>query len=115
MKVNLTRKIKVTFVTSGRAIAHSRIRRIPAGIAGMDASPPITLARLPVGARSRVVAVPAEDAERLAAEGLHRGAVLEVELVLPLGGPVVVRLGRARIAVARRVAGEILVEPGEAS
>jgi Fe2+ transport system protein FeoA len=76
----------------------------------MDASPPIPLARLPVGVRSRVVAVPPEDAERLAAEGLHRGDTLEVEAMLPLGGPVVLRLGRARVAVARRVAAVILVE-----
>ena len=81
----------------------------------MDASPPIPLARLPVGARSRVVAVSPDDADRLAAEGLHRGDVLEVEAMLPLGGPVVVRLGRARIAVARRVAAGIMVEPGRST
>lgn len=77
----------------------------------MDASPPIPLSDLAVGARSRVVAIPLEDADRLAAEGLHRGDALEVEAMLPLGGPVVVRLGRARIAVARRVAAGIMVEP----
>jgi len=78
----------------------------------MDASPPIPLSRLPVGGRSRVVTVPPEDADRLAAEGLHRGDALEVEAILPLGGPVVVRLGRARVAIARRVAAGILVEVG---
>jgi Fe2+ transport system protein FeoA len=77
----------------------------------MDASPPIPLAQLPVGARTRVVAVPGPDADRLAAEGLHRGDTLEVEAILPLGGPVVVRLGRARVAIARQVASRILVEP----
>lgn len=112
MQGNLNSEVKVTFVTSVRAIAHSRMRRIPAGIAVMDASPPIPLAHLSVGARSRVVAVPPEDVERLAAEGLHRGDTLEVEAMLPLGGPVVVRLGRARLAIARRVAAGILVEPG---
>jgi Fe2+ transport system protein FeoA len=107
--------IKVTFVTSARASAHSQMRRIPAGIGEMDASPPIPLAHLPVGARSRVVAVPPDDAERLASEGLHRGDTLEVEAMLPLGGPVVVRLGRARIAVARRVAAGIMVEPSRST
>ncbi len=76
----------------------------------MDASPPIPLVRLPVGVHSRVLAIPPDDAERLAAEGLHRGDVLEVEAMLPLGGPVVVRLGRARVAVARRVAAGIIVQ-----
>jgi len=76
----------------------------------MDASPSIPLAHLAVGAHTRVIAVPPEDADRLAAEGLHRGDALEVEAMLPLGGPVVVRLGRARVAIARRVAAGILVE-----
>lgn len=76
----------------------------------MDASPPISLTELPVGARSRVVFVPRGDADRLAAEGLHRGDTVEVEATLPLGGPVVVILGRARVAIARRVAAGILVE-----
>ena len=75
----------------------------------MDASP-ISLADLPVGTRSRVISVPRGDADRLAAEGLHRDDTLEVEARLPLGGPVVIRLGRARVALARRVAVGILVE-----
>ena len=77
----------------------------------MDASPPVPLADLHVGVAARVVTVPAAEAERLAAEGLHRGDSLEVETRLPLGGPVVIRLGRARLALARRVAAAILVQP----
>jgi Fe2+ transport system protein FeoA len=38
-----------------------------------------------------------------------------VEVRLPLGGPVVVRVGRARIAIARAVAAGILVEPERAA
>ena len=76
----------------------------------MDASRPISLALLPVGARTRVLVIPPGDADRLAAEGIHRGDALEIEAVLPLGGPVVVRLGRARVALARRVASGILVQ-----
>ena len=81
----------------------------------MDASPPISLADLPLGARSRVVAVPPGEVARLAAEGLHRGDTLEVDVVLPLGGPVVVRLGRARVAIGRSVAAGILVEATDRS
>ncbi len=76
----------------------------------MDASPPLSLALLHPGVPAQVLTVPAQDAERLAAEGLRPGEVLEVESRLPLGGPVVVRLGRARVALARRVAVGILVE-----
>ena len=79
----------------------------------MNASPLISLAQLPVGARSRVIALADEDADRLAAEGLHRGDSLEVETILPFGGPVVVRLGRARVAIARQVAARILVEAAD--
>jgi Fe2+ transport system protein FeoA len=81
----------------------------------VDASPPlalIPLVALAVGVTARVVSVPAEDVERLAAEGLHRGDILRVETRLPMGGPVVVRLGRARVALAQRVAAVIVVQPG---
>jgi Fe2+ transport system protein FeoA len=66
---------------------------------------------LEAGAPARVVAVGPADVDRLAAEGLHLGERLEVEVRLPLGGPVVVRVGRARIAIARAVAAGILVDP----
>lgn len=78
----------------------------------VDASPPVPLVALAGGVHARVVSVPPEDVERLAAEGLHRGDTLQVETRLPLGGPVVVRLGRARLALAQRVAAAILVQPG---
>ena len=79
----------------------------------MDASPPVSLVLLAAGVDARVVSVPPEDVERLAAEGLHRGDILKVETRLPMGGPVVVRLGRARVALAQRVAAAILVQPGD--
>jgi len=79
----------------------------------VNASPSISLAQLPVGARSRVIALASEDADRLAGEGLHRGDSLEVETILPFGGPVVVRLGRARVAIARQVAARIVVEAAD--
>lgn len=81
----------------------------------MDASPPVPLLLLDAGSRARVVAVRPADVHRLAAEGLHAGERLEVEVRLPLGGPVVVRVGRARIAIARAVAAGILVEPERAA
>jgi Fe2+ transport system protein FeoA len=77
----------------------------------MDASPPVSLADLDAGVVARVVAVPPTELDRLAAEGLHQGDVVEIETHLPLGGPVIVRLGRARVALARGVAGQIVVVP----
>ncbi len=77
----------------------------------MGASPPVSLADLDAGVTARVVAVPPAEVDRLAAEGLHRGDVVVVETRLPLGGPVVVRLGRARVALARGVAAQIVVAP----
>lgn len=81
----------------------------------MDASPPVSLVGLPPGRAARVVTVDPADVERLAAEGLHPGDCVEVEACLPLGGPVVIRVGRARIALARSVAAAILVEPSRAA
>jgi len=77
----------------------------------MDASPPVSLADLDAGVVARVVDVPPAEVDRLAAEGLHRGDVVEVETRLPLGGPVIVRLGRARVALARGVAAQVVVAP----
>jgi Fe2+ transport system protein FeoA len=62
-----------------------------------------------VGDRVRVVAVRAEHAAELGREGIRVGVELAVEGVAPLGGPVVVRLGSARVALARSVARTIAV------
>lgn len=78
----------------------------------MDASPPVSLLALDPGVAARVLKVPPADAERLAAEGLQAGDAIRVEARLPLGGPVVVRIGRARVALARSVAAGIVVRPG---
>ncbi len=77
----------------------------------MHVSHPLTLEQLATGVRASVVAIPAEDVDRLAAEGLHVGDTIEVEGRLPLGGPVIVRLGRARVALSRTVAAGIAVAP----
>lgn len=48
-------------------------------------------------------------ADQLAAEGLVVGVVLVPERRLPLGGPVVVGVGRARVALARDIARQLVV------
>lgn len=69
-----------------------------------------TLVDLAPGDDARVVEVHPREGQRLAAEGLAAGDRVVVEARLPLGGPIVVRVGRARLAVARQVAAAIRVE-----
>lgn len=80
------------------------------------ASPPAHAAAVPLhslaaGRSARILEVPAGAVAALAAEGLAPGDVLEIETRQPFGGPVVVRVGHARLALALRIAREILVEP----
>ena len=59
----------------------------------------------------RVTAMPEATRIALEQEGVVTGAVLKVERRVGLGGPLIVRLGRARLAIARAVAGTVEVEP----
>jgi Fe2+ transport system protein FeoA len=68
--------------------------------------------------RLSVVAIGPDHESALAQEGLRVGVEISVERRLALGGPMIVRLGRTRLALARSVAATILVttpdvpEPG---
>lgn len=77
---------------------------------GADATP---LDRIPIGSGGRVVRVGAAFREELASEGIRPGAELSVSAAAPFGGPLVVLVGRARVAVARPVAGTVDVSIGE--
>lgn len=81
----------------------------------MASLPPVhaalLLASLATRRSARIVALPAEHAAALAAEGVAAGGLVEIETRQPFGGPVVVRGGHARIAIAARVAREVVVEP----
>ena len=110
-QVGLIAMIKVTYVPLPWAVAPSSRVGDCRWNRGMRASPHIALVDLVAGSRARVVSVPDRDADRLAAEGLQPGGELELEALLPLGGPIVVRIGRARVALARQVAAAIAVEP----
>jgi ferrous iron transport protein A len=74
-------------------------------------APAVPLHTLPIGERARVLEVPASGVAALEAEGVTPGVLLEMETRQPLGGPVVVRAGRARLALALPIARGILVEP----
>lgn len=60
------------------------------------------------GEGGRVTAVPA-DIDDLAREGIRIGSDVVVQARVPLGGPIVVRLGRARVAVPRAIASQVMV------
>jgi Fe2+ transport system protein FeoA len=62
-----------------------------------------SLADLPRGVAATVVGVDAPFASQLAAHGLHAGSPLRIDDDAPFGGPRIVRLGVARVALARPV------------
>jgi len=66
---------------------------------------------LPARVPARVTAIEAEQATELADEGLGVGSRVVVLNRAPFGGPLVVRCGRARLAIPRRVAAGVSVEP----
>lgn len=61
------------------------------------------LVTLEAGESGRVAAIADDDLLALADVGIHEGSRIRVERRLPLGGPVIVEAGRARISVARPV------------
>jgi Fe2+ transport system protein FeoA len=64
--------------------------------------------------RLRIVAVEPSRRVALEQEGLLVGAEIAVERRLALGGPLILRLGQSRLAIARTVAADVLVEPASA-
>lgn len=74
---------------------------------------PCTLSGLGCGREAVIVRVDEEEPamlHHLATLGLVPGAILAVEEAAPFGGPLLVRMGRARYALGRQVADKILVE-----
>jgi Fe2+ transport system protein FeoA len=69
----------------------------------------LTLDTLPVGRSGRILSIDGDQHADLALEGLLPGTAVAVASRAPLGGPLVVGIGRARIAVARSVAATIPV------
>jgi Fe2+ transport system protein FeoA len=65
------------------------------------------------GLTVRVTGLPADARQALEQEGILVGVELTVERRVGMGGPLIVRLGRARLAIARGTASSIEVEPVE--
>jgi oxygen-dependent protoporphyrinogen oxidase len=96
-------------IAQGRAAA-ARVQRVLEGTVGrgsVAAVAPTPLDRFPVGSGGRVVSVGAAFREELAGEGIRPGADLTVSAAPIFGGPLVVLVGRARVALARSVAGTV--------
>lgn len=69
------------------------------------------LSAVPPGVTVRIVRMSDEDVLALAEVGLIGGTAVTIERRLPFGGPVLLEVGPARIAVARAVAARTLVVP----
>jgi Fe2+ transport system protein FeoA len=104
-------------ISQGRSAAR-RIAALVAGRAGTTSAVPAPstagtgdrrLLEVGRGEGGRVTAVPA-DVDDLAREGIRIGSEVLVQARVPLGGPIVVRLGRARVAVPRAIASQVRVE-----
>jgi Fe2+ transport system protein FeoA len=70
-----------------------------------------TLAFAPLGQPVDIVEIRADHPERLLVYGVRPGARITVESDAPLGGPRIVRAGRTRLAIDRRLARDVLVAP----
>jgi Fe2+ transport system protein FeoA len=79
----------------------------PASQAPADDDDPLLLSRVPVGDERRVVVVTGPARDELELEGLLPGSVVVVRARTPLGGPLVVELGRIRLALSVDVAAGI--------
>ncbi|MBE7558470.1 ferrous iron transport protein A [bacterium] len=71
------------------------------------------LGNLPLGTRAKVSGVAGGHGvvRRLEAMGIRPGVIVEKISGQPFGGPVVVQVGRARVAVGFGMAQKVMVEP----
>ena len=80
-----------------------------------DAGPFLPLSKAPVGWRRVITGIDGPDRSELEREGVLPGSVVVVSARTPLGGPLVVEVGRARLALSARVAAQVQTRPIAAS
>jgi len=82
-----------------------------------SATQDLALVDLPIGVSARIVSIDPSHRPALARRGIRPDVVVEVEDDAPFGGPRIIRLGFARLAIARVVARAIRVrgESGDAA
>jgi Fe2+ transport system protein FeoA len=71
----------------------------------------LPLSRVPVGERRTITSVSGPARAELEREGLLPGSVVRVAGRTPLGGPVIVEVGRVRVAVSADVAASVETVP----
>jgi Fe2+ transport system protein FeoA len=71
----------------------------------------LALSRVPLGVSRTIVSVEAAARVQLGREGLFAGDVVVVVSRTPLGGPVVIRRGRTRLALSAKMAASVLTDP----
>ena len=86
---------------------------LPTRISGQAVAGRVALVAAVARRPLRVVAIEAACREALAPEGIDVGVHLSIERRLALGGPVIVRMGGARLALSRSLARGVFVEPLE--
>ena len=69
--------------------------------------PLLPLSKVPVGWRRVITGIDGPDRSELEREGILPGSVVVVAARTPFGGPLVVELGRARLALSTRVAAQV--------
>ncbi len=82
-------------------IPQPEVSRVP------QPEPALPLSRSPLGWRRVVIHVDGPDRAELEREGLLPGSMVVVTARTPLGGPLVVEVGRARLALSSRVADHV--------
>ena len=76
-----------------------------------EAEGTVPLSKAPVGWRHVITHVEGPDRPELEREGVLPGNVVVVTARTPLGGPLVVELGRARLALSTKVAAQVGTRP----
>jgi Fe2+ transport system protein FeoA len=82
----------------------------PASPAG-EGETHLPLSRAPIGWRRVITHVEGPDRPELEREGVLAGSVIVVTARTPLGGPLVVEIGRVRLALSARVAAQVVTRP----
>ncbi len=88
---------------AGSSALSRDLTRLPAGTC--------LLVALGIAIGAQIVDVDERHRSALDREGLSVGTAVTLEAALPFGGPVVVRTGNARVALARDVAASVVVRP----
>ena len=83
----------------------------PRPVDPVDPGSHVSLAHAPIGWRRRIVEVAETVRAELERDGLLTGVMVVVTARTPLGGPVVVELDRARLALPSSLAAHVATEP----